>query len=222
MNYSSKIKTYQPKLNAGLILPIHIYNVFFASLSNDLSADGVIKEMQSKLSRNENHKPGIKTWKTLCKLIIGDAKTATQKSKNALDPHNESMLSEMAKELSPFAKELIYLSQEQGINVRILSGMSNDEPASGIHNFGLTFDIGIFDQTTSGELIYNGNVLLYANVAKLAESIGLTWAVDQKTFSHQSRFELRPAWALRMNDKEMLNELQRRKAANLSLTAILD
>lgn len=222
MNYSSKIKTYQPKLNTGFILPIHIYNLFFASMSSDVNVDGVIKELQDKLNRGNEDKPGIKTWKTLCKLIIGDGKTATQKSKKALDPHNESMLSGMSKELVPFAKELIYLAEEQGINVRILSGVNNDEPELSICNFGLTFDIGIFDQTTSGELIYNGNILLYANVAKLAESIGLTWAADQKTYSHQSRFELRPAWALRMSDKDMLIELQRRKDANLNLLAILD
>jgi hypothetical protein len=120
-------------------------------------------------------------------------------------------------------KNLFCLSEEQGINIRVLSGIRSDEgPKLSMQSFGLTFDIGIFDQTTSGELIYNGNVLLYANVAKLAESIGLTWAADQKTFSHQSRFELRPAWALRMNEKEMLNELKRRKEKNLNLLALLD
>ena len=158
----------------------------------------------------------------MCALIIGKGRTATQKSKLTVDSHNEMILSKMIKELAPFAKELIYLTQEKGINIRLLyGGVVNKEPLS-LCNFGLTFDIGIFDQNAVGELIYNGDILLYANVAKMAESIGLTWAADQKTFSQQSRFELRPSWAFRMNDMEMLNELQRRKDANLSLLAILD
>ncbi|MEJ5996392.1 hypothetical protein WG904_18330 [Pedobacter sp. Du54] len=216
MNYSNKIKGYQP-------ISLTIYNLFFASMSNETTVEGMIKDVQNRLNLKEKDKPGLKAWKALCKLIIGDGRTATQKSKTLLDPHNEIMLSQMTKELTPFAKELIFLSQEQGINLMILSGTNiNDVPELSMQNFGLSFDIGIFDQTTSGELIYNGNVLLYANVAKLAESIGLTWAVDQKTFSHQSRFELRPAWALRMTEQEMLNELKRRKEANLNLLAILD
>lgn len=216
MNYSSKLKGYQAN-------SLTIYNLFFASMSNEATVEGMIKEVQNRLNLKEKDKPGIKTWKALCKLIIGNGRTATQKSKTVLDPHNETMLSKMTKELAPFAKELIYLSEEQGIKLRVLSGMSaNEDSELSMAAFGLTFDIGIFDQTTSGELIYNGNVLLYANVAKLAESIGLTWAVDQKTFSHQSRFELRPAWALRLSDNEMLRELKRRRDSNINLLAILN
>jgi hypothetical protein len=216
MNYSNKIKGHQS-------ITLTIYNLFFASLSNEVTVEGMIKDVQNRLNLKEKNKPGIKTWRALCKLIIGDGRTATQKSNTALDNHNETMLSKMTKELAPFAKELIYLSQEQGINVRILTGTSSDEvPELSMQNFGLTLDIGIFDQTTSGDLIYNGNVLLYANVAKLAESIGLTWAVDQKTFSNQSRFELKPGWALRMSEKDMLNELKRRKEANLNLLTLLE
>lgn len=222
MSYSNKIKNYHTKGTGDMNIAMNIYHVFFASMSNEGTVNGMIREVQYRLNLKENGKPGIKTWKALCKLVIGNGRTATQKSKTALDPHNEAVLSKMTQELVPFAKELIYLSKEQGINIRILTGMSlNEGRELSIRNFGLTFDIGIFDETTTGELIYNGNVLLYANVAKLAESIGLTWGADQKTFSHQSRFELRPAWALRMNEKEMLNELNRRKEAGLNLLAML-
>ncbi|RZK26321.1 MAG: hypothetical protein EOO43_03150 [Flavobacterium sp.] len=216
MNYSNKVKGHQP-------ISLAIYSLFFASMSNEGTVDGMIKDVQNRLILNENDKPGLKAWKTLCKLVIGDGRTATQKSKTTLDPHNETMLAKMSKELSPFAKELIFLSEEQGINLRILSGANEEEKSvMSMQDFGLSFDIGIFDQTTSGELIYNGNVLLYANVAKLAESIGLTWAVNQKTFSQQSRFELRPAWALRMNENDMFNELRRRREENVNFLAILD
>ena len=154
-------------------------------------------------------------------MFMSNETTVDDMIKKLLDPHNEDMLSTMNKELAPFAKELICLAQAQGISIRLLSGVTiNETHKCGMYSFGLTFDIGVFDQNSSGELIYNGNVLLYANVAKLAASIGLTWAADQKTFSQQSRFELRPAWALRMSDNEMLNELKRRKDANLNLLAI--
>ncbi|MGF1923606.1 MAG: hypothetical protein ACQUHE_05465 [Bacteroidia bacterium] len=200
-----------------------IYHALFASMSTQTNVDQMIKEVQERVGFYKKRKPGPKTWKALCRLIIGEGLTATQKNKASLDPHNEEMISNMGKEIAPFAKELICLAQEQGINIRLLGGVNfNEEPACSMYGFGLTFDIGIFDQTASGELIYNGNILLYANVAKLAESIGLTWAADQKTFSHQSRFELRPGWALRMSEKDMLKEIQRRKDANLNLLAMLD
>ncbi len=223
MNYLNKTKSYQPKATFDMRVAMNIYNLFFASMSNETTVDGMFKEVQNRLNLKPKSKLGIKTWKALCKLVIGNSRTATQKSKAVLDPHNEIMLSKMVEEIAPFARELICLAEEQGINIRILGGVSfNKEPKRSMHNFGLAFDIGIFDQTTSGELIYNGNVLLYANVAKLAESIGLTWAADQKTFSNQSRFELRPAWAFRMNEKEMFNELKRRKECNLNLIALLN
>jgi hypothetical protein len=111
MNYSNKTKNYQPKLNADMSIVgpswLTIYNVFFASMSNEATVDGMIKDVQNRLNVNDKDKPGIKTWRALCKLIIGDSRTATQKSKTILDPHNEIMLSEMTKELAPFAKELI-------------------------------------------------------------------------------------------------------------------
>lgn len=211
MNYSNKTKG------------IDAMSLFFASMSSQTTVEEMIKEMQDRLSFKDKRKPGSKTWKALCRLIIGEGRTATQKSNTMLDPHNEEMLSKMNKEIAPFAKELIYLALEHNINVRLLGGVNfNKEAKCNMYKFGLTFDIGIFDQTNTGELIYNGNVLMYANVAKLAESIGLTWAADQKTFSHQSRFVLRPSWALRMDEKTMLNELQRRKDANLNLLAILE
>ncbi|RZK41408.1 MAG: hypothetical protein EOO90_11465 [Pedobacter sp.] len=226
MNYSNKLKNFEPKLNEGSGITISpwlgIYNMLFASRSAEKVLDGLMGRIQHELNFNERDKDSIKSLKMLCKKLIGDNRTAAKKCNEPLDAHNEIMLSKMSKELMPFAKELIYLAKDQGIHVRLLSGVDKEsQSVRSVCDFGLGFDIGVFDLTASGDLIYNGNVLMYANIAKLAESIGLTWAVNQRTFMHQSRFELRPAWAFRMNENEMFNELKRRQEANLNLLAIL-
>lgn len=209
MNYTSKIKT-----SDSIFLPI--YKVFFSAMSKEAKVEQLIKEIQH--AANNRHKVEYQSWKSLCKLIIGEGSTETKKGKTIMDSHNENRLAEMSEELAPFAKEFILLCQNQGIHVRILTGVNiTEEPENSMYQYGLTFDIGVFDKSSSGDLIYNGDILRYAQVAKLAESIGLSWAADQKTFAQQSRFFLRPAWALRMKDEEMYRELARRKAAKENL-----
>jgi peptidoglycan L-alanyl-D-glutamate endopeptidase CwlK len=219
MNYANKIKNGQDWMN--------IYHLLFASSSSENNINLMIKTVQKRLKVKEKGKPSTKTWRALYQFITGSSATVFKRRDTSIDSHNETILEEMTKEIVPFAKELIHLSAEKGIYVRLITGLNqkvvvNAQTSFSTHNFGLAFDIGIFSQTINGEFIYNGDMLVYANVAKLAESIGLIWAADRKNFTNLSRFELRPAWALRMSEGEMIKELHRRKESGLNLLAILD
>lgn len=229
MNYSDKIKSIQHKAGveqsgiASTKTWINIYSLVFTSAPHQNSVAAIIKAIQEKLYVKANGKPTAKTWDALYDFLVG---TETVKcDKGITDPHNEIILQNMTRELAPFAKELIRLANAQGIHIRLINCEGNDSPTQRClcdHHFGLSFEIWIFDKTSTGEFIYNDNSPLYNKVAKLGESIGLTWAGNRKTFtSNLPYFELRPAWAVTMNENEMVQELRRRKKENLSLLAIL-
>jgi hypothetical protein len=238
MDYSDKIKNIQQMAGIdadGIAVSktwIAIHHLLFDSVPYDLNIESIIKAVQQKISIRVNGYASPKTWDALYAYVIKN--NVVSKHASCIDPHNEIILKSMTKEVVPFAKELIYLAASEGIHIRLMSNTADDAIAhravkreiitsqdSCNHNFGLVFDIGIYEQATSGEYIYKEESPLYAAVARLGESIGLTWAGDCKTFSKLPHFELRPAWAVRMKENEMVKELCRRKKENINLLAIL-
>jgi hypothetical protein len=239
MDYSDKIKAIQQLVGieaSGIASSktwIAIYHQLFGSVPYDLNIESMVKSIQQKIGMRVNGNVSPKTWNVLYDHVI---EIDSNENTSFIDSHNEIILKSMTKEVVPFAKELIFLAAEQGIYIRLMGGVADDEidhrPVKRkiindqhgdtcSHDFGLDFDIGIYEQTQDGIYIYKENSPLYATVARLGESIGLTWAGDRKTFSTLPHFELRPAWAVRMKENEMVKELCRRRKENINLLAIL-
>ena len=220
---------------------VSIYTLLFSFLPNQYSISAIIKAIQQKLNIRVTGRAGEKTWDAIYQFLIGDVETNHTRSAITNDPHNEIILQGMTKEVIPFAKELINLAANQGIHIRLMNCISDESQTGTLAkennlqhqvfndsktsfsslDFGLVFDIGIFEKTNSGEMVLKDNSQLYAKVAKLGESIGLTWAGNRRSFTSLPHFELRPAWALRMAEDEMMRELHRRKNENINLLAIL-
>jgi len=152
----------------------------------------------------------------------------------------ESEFQNVSTEIMPTIKALISLCAEHGLFVKILNRATvirrcliNDlefdiksayEATENhmdltYHNFGLAFGVGIYESSAFGQLKYLDHKILYDKVGKLGESIGLTWAANHPLLSNLRYFEFRPNWAADMTDKEMMNELYRRKSAKTSLLA---
>lgn len=74
------------------------------------------------------------------------------------------------------------------------------------HNFGLAFDIGIFDGPK-----YIANSPLYKAVATIGLDLGLEWGGNWKSPIDEPHYQLRPAWAKSMSESLMLAELRRLK-----------
>jgi peptidoglycan L-alanyl-D-glutamate endopeptidase CwlK len=74
-----------------------------------------------------------------------------------------------------------------------------------MHNFGLAFDIGVFD---GREYIPESN--RYVAAGAIGKSLGLDWGGDFKKPVDQPHFELRPSWAKDISNSQMLAELRRR------------
>lgn len=80
------------------------------------------------------------------------------------------------------------------------------------HNFGLAFDIGIFEGAK-----YLGDSPLYATVGRLGRVLGLEWGGDWTSFKDYPHFQFRPHWAKGLSESEMLTGLRRRVANKQSL-----
>jgi hypothetical protein len=234
MDYSEKIKQLQAKAGveetgvASSKTWLAIYNLLCTTLPYDINLSSIIKLIQERINVRVTGSPSPKTWDALHALLVGDQTEI--KDNTAPDPVNEVFLQQLTKEVVPFAKELIRLAAEKGIYIRLMNFLAEDDvnynknantDSACDHNFGLVFNVGIYECDSAGVYHYKENCALYEEVAKLGESIGLTWARDRKTFSKCQFFELRPAWAVRMQEMEMIDELCRRKKANINLLAIL-
>ncbi|WP_316783484.1 hypothetical protein [Pedobacter frigiditerrae] len=215
MDCSDKIKALQKK--AGIEIDgvassktwLHIYYLLFSSIPYDINVESIIKAIQQKVNVRADGYPWAKTWDALYSLLIDEAEEINVLS----DPENEKMLSKMTPEVMPFAKELIYLAARKGIHIRIIDKSIES-------NFGLSFYVGIFEKNKKGEFAYVDKSPNYAKVAKLGEFIGLTYDNESRVFNSFPKFEIVPAWALKMNDEEVKRELGRRKTENLRLLAI--
>jgi len=156
------------------------------------------------------------------------------------DPTAYHEIDNVSHEILPAIKMLIGLCAEQGLFVKILNRstmvrkclMENldfditaaFEATENLSNltyrtFGLAFGVGIYECSASGSLKYIDHKMLYDKVAKIGESIGLTWAGNHPSLSNLRYFEMRPTWANDMNDHDMVNELYRRQNAQLNLLA---
>ena len=72
------------------------------------------------------------------------------------------------------------------------------------HNFGLAFDIGVFRGRE-----YCGEHPLYNELGTLGKSLGLEWGGDWK-FCDEPHYQMRPAWATGMTERDMLAALRLR------------
>lgn len=228
---------------------IGIYDLLFDALPTETGQAALIKAIQQKLQIQADGKPSAKTLDRAYVAIFGsEADTESlEEYQYALaqepqqDLYNETILKKMPKEVVPFAKELIHIAADQGICLRLINALKAEDQHKTKErkhqlsqhifidaqsnfsncNFGLAFDMGIFEKNTTGELVFKDQSPLYAKVAQLGESIGLTCASANKNSTAVPHFELRPAWAVRMKESEMIQELYRRKKENINLLAFI-
>jgi peptidoglycan LD-endopeptidase CwlK len=91
--------------------------------------------------------------------------------------------------------------------------VTNAKAGESNHNFGIAFDIGIFDGKK-----YLPESSKYNDVGKLGKELGLEWGGDWSSFRDRPHFQLRPKWASNLTEPDMLKELRRRAANNESFS----
>jgi peptidoglycan L-alanyl-D-glutamate endopeptidase CwlK len=74
------------------------------------------------------------------------------------------------------------------------------------HNFGVAFDIGVFEGSK-----YLDESPKYKAVGVLGTDLGLEWGGNWKTIQDEPHFQLRPKWASNLSERDMLAGLRSRK-----------
>ena len=197
-----------------------------------MKIDELISAIQSELGVQVDGKAGPETWSAIYQRIVPQPKAVDKPaSEIALaDTRSEKCIATLLPEVRPMARALVQKAEASGIRIKVLSGFrSYDEqaalyaqgrtaagkivtkagPGYSNHNFGIAFDIGVFEGNA-----YLADSPKYKAVGVLGMDLGLEWGGSWKTIVDQPHFQLRPAWAMALTEKQMLAELRGRKEAN--------
>jgi peptidoglycan LD-endopeptidase CwlK len=172
---------------------------------------------------------GIKKGKDTTSLV-GEGKPA--------DSRSEKNIATLLPRVRPFARALIEKVANQGIIIKVTSGtrsfaeqdelfakgrttppigkkfiVTNARGGFSNHNFGIAFDVTIFEGSTDPEKaktpVFESPV--YKAIGALGTELGLEWGGNWKTLTDEPHFQLRPGWAADLREPEMLAQLRERK-----------
>lgn len=183
---------------------------------------------------------GPQTWNAIITKLNGASALDVKESAtnplptgDLVDARSEGVIATLNAAVRPCARALVHAAAAQGITVRLISGTRTCEEQNALyaqgrtqpghivtncrcgqsnHNFGIAFDIGIFDGTT-----YVPESARYKAVGALGRTLGLTWGGNWKSIDDEPHFELRPDWARSMSESEMISHL--RSMCGISLAA---
>jgi peptidoglycan LD-endopeptidase CwlK len=206
-----------------------------------MNMEELIRAVQKALGIGVDGKPGPETWKAIYTRVTGkpapaDPPTApSPTSSGAVDPRSEKAIAALQPEVRPYARALVLKAASMGITIKIISGLRTYEEQNALfaqgrtkagkivtnarggfsnHNFGIAFDIGVFDGSS-----YIPESPRYKAVGALGTELGLEWGGNWKTIKDEPHFQLRPKWAGEMAERDMLAELRNRVANGRPLYA---
>ena len=164
--------------------------------------------------------------KTETPTLAGEGKTA--------DSRSEKNIATLHPGVRPFARALIEKAAGQGIIIKVTSAtrsfaeqdelfaqgrtkpgkkVTNARGGFSNHNFGIAIDITIFKGSADPEQAKTPvfESPLYKVIGALGTEIGLEWGGNWTSINDEPHFQLRPGWADRIEEKDMLAELRARK-----------
>lgn len=192
----------------------------------------VIRQIQTELKRSipsltVDGKAGPETWTAIAMAILPKQQAATSVA-NAdrvrFDERSEQLIGTLLAPVQQMARALIAEARERGIDCRIVSGtrtadeqnalyaqgrtkpgpkVTNARAGFSNHNFGIAFDVGIFEGKR-----YLEESPLYKVVGSIGQSLGLDWGGNWKTIEDEPHFQLRPKWAAKLSEQQMLTEFR--------------
>ena len=189
--------------------------------------EAMIKSIQSRIGLEADGNAGPLTWAALYERIVGNAPPA-EADPGALDERSARNVATLQPDVRPFATALVERAAMQGIVIKVISGtrsyveqdtlfaqgrtapgniVTNARGGQSNHNFGIAFDVGVFDGRR-----YLDHSPLYKAVGAIGLALGLEWGGNWTSFVDEPHFQLRPIWAKNIPERDMLAELERRHA----------
>lgn len=190
-----------------------------------MTLDATIRAVQAKVGVTVDGNPGPQTWTAIHRAIVGEAPAVS--SGTLADERSERNIATLLPQVQPLARALIESAAAISIAIKVISGTRTYEQQNALyeqgrskpgrivtnarggysnHNFGIAFDIGVFE---GGR--YLDESPAYKAVGALGMKLGLEWGGNWKTIQDEPHFQLRPAWAREMSEREMLAELRARR-----------
>ena len=202
-----------------------------------MKLEQLISSVQGVLGVDADGKAGPQTWSAIYERVVAPTLNANLPAPDiaAVDAGSEKIIATLLPEVRPMARALVQKAALGGIRIKVISGFrtyaeqdalyAHGRTASGNivtkakagysnHNFGIAFDVGVFEGNR-----YLGDSPKYRAVGVLGADLGLEWGGNWKSIVDQPHFQLRPAWASDMAEKEMLAELRTRVAGALPIYA---
>lgn len=202
-----------------------------------MKIDEIISAVQSTLGIDVDGKAGPETWGAIYDKIVQptNSNALLAAAVDSVDARSEKVIATLLPEVKPYARSLVHKATAAGINIKIISGLRTYEEQDALyaqgrttsgkkvtnakggqsnHNFGIAFDIGVFEGSK-----YLDDSPKYKTIGILGAELGLEWGGNWKSIVDQPHFQLRPAWAKLLTEKEMLSELRSRKESGESYYA---
>jgi peptidoglycan L-alanyl-D-glutamate endopeptidase CwlK len=192
-----------------------------------MTLDATIRAVQAKLGVTVDGNPGPQTWNAIHRAILGEPPVSSGTATLA-DERSERNIATLLPQVQPLARALIESAAAIGIAIKVISGTRTYEEQNALyeqgrtkpgrvatnarggysnHNFGIAFDIGVFE---GGR--YLDESPAYKAVGALGMKLGLEWGGNWKSIQDEPHFQLRPAWARDLSERDMLAELRARRA----------
>jgi peptidoglycan L-alanyl-D-glutamate endopeptidase CwlK len=202
-----------------------------------MKIEDMIAAVQNKLGVQVDGRAGPETWGAIyARIVKGKAPgRAPAPVLDRIDERSEKNIATLLPEVRPIARALVHGAASAGIQIKVIGGtrtfeeqdrlfaqgrtepgriVTNARAGFSNHNFGIAFDIGVFEGKK-----YLPESPKYKAVGAMGVELGLEWGGNWKTIVDQPHFQLRPAWAAEMRERDMLAELRRRVASDTGVFA---
>lgn len=200
-----------------------------------MNLDKIIRDVQKTLQVDVDGKPGPETWAAIYASVVGKPVPATKSFAGPVDARSEATLKTLLPEVVSYARTLVRRAADAGIEIKVIGGtrtfaeqdalfaqgrtkpgkrVTNARGGESNHNFGIAFDIGVFEGTK-----YLGESPAYDVVGLIGTEIGLEWGGHWSSFADKPHYQLRPAWAALLSSAELLAGLRQRVSARQPIYA---
>ncbi|MCA0176090.1 MAG: M15 family metallopeptidase [Proteobacteria bacterium] len=197
----------------------------------------MIAEVQQVLGVTVDGRAGPQTWAAIYARLVSKRIDGLRPAEalTPVDSRSEAQIATLQAAVRPMARALVHKAATAGITIKVISGLRSYAEQDALyakgrtqpgpivtkaraghsnHNFGIAFDVGVFEGNR-----YLGDSPKYKAVGVLGMDLGLEWGGNWKTIIDQPHFQLRPAWADDLTERQMLAELRTRTAAGAPLYA---
>lgn len=200
-----------------------------------MTLDATIRAVQGRLGVTVDGNAGPQTWNAIHRAIVGEP-TGPPEASGPTDERSEKNIATLLPPVQALARALIKGAAAIGIFIKVVSGTRTYEEQDALyeqgrttpgrivtnarggysnHNFGIAFDVGVFE---GGRYIPESPA--YRAVGELGVKLGLEWGGTWRTLADEPHFQLRPAWARDLSERDMLAELRRRNTQNLPVFGV--